>query len=482
MAFHLTRRNFAAGAALLPIACSKAGRKMATEKGSALPAALAAPDIVNPVVKNRADAQVFRNTDGWYYMTGSVPEYDRLVLRRARTLEGLSTAEEKVLWRHTASGPLSGFIWAPELHQIDGRWHMYFAAGPSGGGDDVFHIRTYVVVCDGPDPMTGTWSVLGEFKLPWDSFNLDSTIFVHAGTRYFCWAQREPGIETNSNLYLAPMDGAQAIKGKPLRLSVPTLPWEIQGYKVNEAPAFLMHGDKVFISYSASATDARYCLGLLWAKADANLMDAASWTKSQQPVFTSNAQTGVFGPGHNSFTKDEQGRDILVYHGRDYDKIKGDPLFDPNRHTRMQRLYFKPDGMPDFGVPVGNGPLPERFAPVTMPGAWLAQDGDRTLVGKATLPQTQFRSLDAGDGTVRLSPILQRDHALAAGPDGRVTLVPMAQIDAMPGAGRFRREAGSARDAIRFMAQGQNNQALAVSGGGLVLASSASAEAQWKPD
>lgn len=186
----LTRRFFLAGAAA----------------ASATPAFSrdTAPTIVNPVVRQRADAQVFRHSDGWYYLTGSVPEYDRLVLRRSRTLAGLASAPERVLWRHQASGPMSGFLWAPELHQIDGKWVMYFAAGPSGGGEDVFRIRTYAVVCDGSDPMSGRWSVLGQLQTPWDSFNLDSTSFVHKGRRYLAWAQREPGIETNSNLYLAP--------------------------------------------------------------------------------------------------------------------------------------------------------------------------------------------------------------------------------------------------------------------------------------
>ncbi|MGN6376765.1 MAG: glycoside hydrolase family 43 protein, partial [Sphingomonas sp.] len=325
MAFILSRRTFAAGAALLPVACAPGGRVAMGGAGTAT----AAPDIVNPVVRNRADAQVFRSEDGWYYLTGSVPEYDRLVLRRARTIEGLHDAEERVLWRHQASGPMSGFLWAPELHQVDGRWYMYFAAGPSGGGQDVFRIRTYAVVCDGPDPMTGNWRVAGQVQTGWDSFTLDSTMFVHRGVRYFCWAQREAGIETNSNLYLAPMATPLTLAAKPVRLSVPTLPWEIRGFKVNEAPAFLEHQGRVFISYSASATDARYCLGLLWADASSDLMDARSWTKSQEPVFTSCPETGVYGPGHNSFTVDEQGRTMLVYHGRDYEKIEGDPLFDP---------------------------------------------------------------------------------------------------------------------------------------------------------
>ncbi len=313
--------------------------------------------IVNPLVRQRADAQVFRHDDGQYYMTGSVPEYDRLVLRRAPTLAGLATAPEAVLWRHADSGPMSGFLWAPELHRIDGRWIMYFAAGPSSGGGDPFRIRTYAVMCDGPDTMTGKWTVLGQLETPWDSFNLDSTSFVHRGTRYLAWAQQEPGIDTNSNLYLAPLATPLTFAAKPVRLSVPTLDWEIQGFKVNEAPAVLARHGRLFMTYSASATDSRYCMGMLTARDDADIMDAASWTKSPMPVFKTSARNKVFGPGHNSFTVDAAGRDVLVYHGRDYDKITGDPLFDPNRHTRAQLIRWRPDGTPDFGEPQANGRL-----------------------------------------------------------------------------------------------------------------------------
>lgn len=341
----INRRAFVAGASALSTVAIGARR------------ANAGGGIINPLVRQRADAQVFRHSDGWYYMTGSVPEYDRLVLRRAKTIAGLATAQERVLWRHLASGPLSGFIWAPEMHLIDGRWIMYFAAGPSGGGEDVFRIRTHAVACDGPDPMTGKWDVLGQFQMAWDSFNLDSTSFVHRGTRYFAWAQREDGIDTNSNLYIAPMASPLTLAAKPARLSVPTLDWEIQGFKVNEAPAVLARNGHLFMTYSASATDARYCMGMLSVRDDADIMDPVKWTKSQVPVFKSSPKNKVWGPGHNSFTVDEKGRDMLVYHGRDYEKINGDPLFDPNRHTRVQPFRYTAEGVPDFGEPVANGPL-----------------------------------------------------------------------------------------------------------------------------
>ena len=341
----INRRGFVAGAAALS-AGAVAARTPRARAG-----------IVNPLVRQRADAQVFRHSDGWYYMTGSVPEYDRLVLRRAKTIAGLATAEERVLWRHLASGPLSGFIWAPEMHHIDGRWIMYFAAGPSGGGEDVFRIRTHAVACDGSDPMTGHWDVLGQVQMAWDSFNLDSTSFVHRGTRYFAWAQREEGIDTNSNLYIAPLASPLTLAAKPARLSVPTLEWEVQGFKVNEAPAILARNGRLFMTYSASATDARYCLGMLTVRDDVDIMDPAKWAKSPVPVFKSSPKHKVWGPGHNSFTVDEKGRDMLVYHGRDYEKIKGDPLFDPNRHTRVQPFGYTAEGVPDFKEPVANGPL-----------------------------------------------------------------------------------------------------------------------------
>jgi GH43 family beta-xylosidase len=338
------RRSFITGATAAPLAARAAGPR-------------GLDGISNPLVHQRADAQVSRTPDGWYYMTGSVPEFDRLALRRARTIAGLATAPERVLWRHLPSGPLSGFVWAPELHRVAGRWTLYFAAGPSGGGEDVFHIRTYALQCDGDDPMTGAWHLLGQFQMAWDSFNLDSTSFVHRGTRYFAWAQRQPGIDTNSNLYLAPMSGPLGLAAKPARLSMPTLPWETRGFKVNEAPAILARNGHLFMTYSASATDARYCLGMLSVRDDADIMNPAAWTKAPEPVFVSSPRHKVWGPGHNSFTVDEHGRDMLVYHARDYEFIKGDPLFDPNRHTRVQPFRYDAAGVPIFGEPVPNGPL-----------------------------------------------------------------------------------------------------------------------------
>jgi len=317
----------------------------------------------------------------------------------------------------------------------------------------VFRIRTYAVVCDGPDPMKGKWRVLGKFQSPFDGFNLDSTSFVHRGVRYFCWAEREPGIETNSNLYLAPMKTALTLAAKPVRLAVPTLDWEVRGFKVAEAPAVLARNGRLFMTYSASATDARYCLGMLTCRDDADIMNPANWVKSPEPVFVSSRATNVYGPGHNSFVVDEQGRDVLVYHGRDYEAIKGDPLFDPNRHTRVQRIYYREDGTPDFGIPVGNGPVPDRFSPLNAEGQFVRHQGDRLLVGKGDIASSQFRSVPRPGGAVVLVPIDAPGLALTAGADGRIALGPVGQAT-----GFLRQSVG--KDEVRFAVAGRRGQYL----------------------
>ena len=133
-------------------------------------------------------------------------------------------------------------------------------------------------------------------------------------------------------------------------ITTPEYQWEERGHRVNEGPAVLIRNGKVFVAFSASATDANYCIGLLWADENADLTEASSWNKLPEPVFYTNERLKRFGPGHNNFVKAEDGKtDLIVYHARDYKDIKGEPLYDPNRHTRVRVLRWTADGMPDFG-------------------------------------------------------------------------------------------------------------------------------------
>jgi len=312
--------------------------------------------ISNPLIEQRADPWCIRHTDGYYYFIATVPEYDRIELRRARTVAGLAKAHPVVIWRKHNNGPMSYHIWAPEIHHIDDRWYIYFAAGRA---EDIWAIRMYVLECVDSNPLTGNWNEKGQLRTNWESFSLDATTFEYDGLRYLVWAQKDPNIRGNTNLYIAHMNNPWSIRGRQVMITKPEYDWERIGFWVNEGPAVLIRNKRIFISYSASATDHNYCMGLLTADESANLLNPKSWRKEPTPVFKSSARNSQYGPGHNSFTVTADGRsDLMFYHARNYKDIKGDPLKNPDRHTRVQKLNWKPDGTPDFGEPVSDGPFP----------------------------------------------------------------------------------------------------------------------------
>lgn len=309
--------------------------------------------IENPIVLQRADPFIYRHSDGYYYFTASHPKYDRIILRRSRSLNKLQKASEQVLWWKHKSGPLSNLIWAPEIHRINGKWYVYFAAAPNAEiTDNTFNHRMYVIENESEDPFMGKWEEKGQIDTGYSSFALDGTSFLHNEEQYYLWAQQDYQIKGHSNIYIARMKNPWTLETPPVMLTKPELPWEIKGFWVNEGPAVLQRNGKIFITYSGSSTGVDYCMGLLSANSKDDLLSRTSWTKAKEPVFQSNHSNGQYGPGHNSFTTSKEGDTILVYHARNYTQIEGDPLFDPNRHARAQKIKWDAHGNPLFGVPV----------------------------------------------------------------------------------------------------------------------------------
>ncbi|MEU5391530.1 family 43 glycosylhydrolase [Streptomyces tibetensis] len=389
------------------IAGSAAATVPGVSAGTAHAAVPASPGVTytNTIAEQRADPHIFKHTDGFYYFTATVPAYDRIVLRRATTIQGLTSAAETTIWTKHSTGEMGAHIWAPEIHFIDGKWYIYFAAGAA---NDIWRIRPYVLECTAANPITGTWAEKGRIALPLDTFSLDATTFVVNGTRHLAWAQNDPAVGRGTNIYLARMSSPWTITGAPVMISRPTSAWETAGGEtVNEGPAVIQRGGKVFMTFSASATDANYCMGMLTASASADLLSASSWAKSAGPVFASNATTSQYGPGHNQFTVSEDGKsDILVYHDRSYKDISGSPLNDPNRRTRVQKIYWKADGTPDFGIPVADGLTPIRLSSYNFPDRFIRHWEYRAKIEPNVSPLTdsQFRVVAglAGTGTVSL--------------------------------------------------------------------------------
>lgn len=267
-----------------------------------------------------------------------------MILRRSDTLAGLRTAPETILWERHARGPMSCHVWAPELHWLDGAWYLYFAAGDI---DDVWNIRPYALRCEGGDPLTGTWREEGLPRraddFSFNDFSLDLTTFEHGGRRYGVWAGKVNLGKKISNLYIAEMDSPLSFKTPQVLLSAPSYDWERHDFRVNEGPFFLPGKDHVYISFSASATGACYCIGLLCAPAGADLLDPNAWRKLRQPALRTGERVGLYGPGHNSFFRDDAGNTLMAYHARRYDEITGDPLYDPNRRCYLMKVTWQDD-------------------------------------------------------------------------------------------------------------------------------------------
>ncbi len=320
-------------------------------------------EYANPFIEERADPYIVKGNDGYYYFTASYPMrgskdkdgYDRVILRRSTTLEGLATAEEITIWDENQSDEVDCYIWAPEMHYIGGKWYVYFAG--SASKDNVFDVRCQVLQCDSADPYTGNWTLKGMFEgvegddFSFSFFSLDMTYFENNGEHYVIWAQK-PG---DSNLYMATInpDEPWKLTSKPITLVKPEYYWEKVRYSVCEGPSVLKHDGKVFVCYSAAGTGPEYCVGLLTADASSDLMDIKSWTKSDKPILTSEDLYQEYGPGHNSFTVDENGDYVFVYHARSQECFDGDcgfagqdPLVDPCRHARLRKVLWAEDGTP----------------------------------------------------------------------------------------------------------------------------------------
>lgn len=302
-------------------------------------------------IAQRADPYVLKDVSGSYYFTASVPAYDSIVLRRSETLAGLAEAEETVIWRKHESGPMSKHVWAPELHYLFGKWYVYFAAGEA---DNIWKIRPYVLECQGQDPVKDKWVELGKMQraekdeFSFEAFSLDATVFENKGKYFYVWAEKTGVGKQISNLYIAEMESANKLKTVQVLLTTPDYDWERHGFWVNEGPAVIKRNGKIFITYSASDTGINYCMGMMSVSEDADLLDPRVWKKERYPVLQTDHEKGIYGPGHNSFTVDKEGNDIVVFHARTETEIVGDPLYNPNRHAMLMKLEWDAEGNPVF--------------------------------------------------------------------------------------------------------------------------------------
>ncbi|MBW3093459.1 family 43 glycosylhydrolase [Bifidobacterium sp. 82T10] len=289
---------------------------------------------------------------GRYYLTGS--QLDGIVVRCADTIDGLAAAAPQRVVTVSAEGKDN--VWAQEMHVIDGTAYVFTTLGPDGWSS----VQAVVFRCDG-DPMDpDAWGPARHVVRPDGSLlahggiSLDMTYFEVGGVSYVMWSGRRFRDRTTgadgvypANVYIATVDRSEPwrLTGEPVCVMRPLYGWDRCETEVDEGPYLLRHGDDLFVTVSGSSTGLAdlYCVGLLHAKTDSDLLDPASWHELGYPILTKESVPGEYGPGHNSFVTDpDTGDDLLVYHAVPHDERN----VAQGRHTGIRRVHWAASGYP----------------------------------------------------------------------------------------------------------------------------------------
>jgi len=317
--------------------------------------------FTNPLLPSGADPWVIYH-DGYYFYTNTTGK--NITLWKTKNMGELKDAEKKVVWTPPAGKSYSKELWAPEIHFLQGKWYVYFAAD---SGNNFDH-RIYVIENASRDPLQGTWEFKGELKLPGDKWAIDASVFENKEKIYIIWSGWKGDVNGEQDIFIAQLKNPWTAEGKRTLVSAPTYSWERNGdlnnpndvkhVNVNEGPEILKHKNQIFLIYSASGcwTD-YYALGMLTANASADLLQSSSWIKTGHPVFKESITNHVYATGHNSFFKSPDGtEDYILYHANS-EPGQGCGW---HRSPRAQKFTWNVDGTPDFGVPVSAGvPLPD---------------------------------------------------------------------------------------------------------------------------
>jgi len=206
-------------------------------------------------------------------------------------------------------------VWAPDVffNKDDGMFYLYYTV--TG--------RIGVASSDRPD---------GVFKNSHILINngIDAHLFRDDDGAYFLYYARYPDFR----IFVQPMATPVRKHGAPIELLSPTEAWEMTTMPVIEAPWMLKYQGVYYLLYSGGSADSEhYAIGYATSR-----KPAGPFTKYRENPLIRQGE-GVFGPGHASVTRDQEGTLWMVYH-QQKDKTRG-----WNRIICIDPLWFDEQGV-----------------------------------------------------------------------------------------------------------------------------------------
>lgn len=295
--------------------------------------------LISPIISAPAADPWMIFHEGFYYFCES-RDQTTIYVRKSKSIFDISKDPGTKIWAPPARGMNAKNVWAPELHFLNGKWYIYYAADD---GKNENH-RMWVLESEDSNP-TGKYHCRG--MLDTEGWAIDGTLLTtDDGALHMIWSGWPGKTDGQQNIYIAPMSNPYTISGKRVLIAQPEHNWERVEMPICEGPQILRRNGKIFLIYSASASwTIDYCLGML-VNTDNNFLNPQSWKKVAAPVFAKNES--IWGVGHCSFVKSPcQTEDWILYHAKSEQKNGW-----KDRQVHAQRFSWNEDGLPNFGTPL----------------------------------------------------------------------------------------------------------------------------------
>jgi GH43 family beta-xylosidase len=358
-----------------------------------------------PLVANRADPHVLRYTlpDGkktWLYIATDDAGQDEFFIRQADTIAGLSSAaDNRILGFGLSGNSVNAQLWAPELHVVDGDLYILFAANAESSNWWA-GVQSYTMrLKPGGSPLVrADWEapqrVVDQAGQPLTTYGqgitLDMTHFEDNGTDYVMWSERVVAPSTGpAVLKIAKVtpkaSGSWQLASPRSTVAFPDRGWSNNTTPVVEGPFVIQRDGKVMVTFSGSGVDWTYAVGLLTAESGADLLDPAAWNLRNSSIWSyEGAFSNNWGPGHNSYTYDDDGNLLNVFHAK--------ATQNGSRDSGIRMVYFRQDDSPILDMTDAEWLAAENrtvtaTVTVTSPVKPSVQmvTGSRCVAGKATL-------------------------------------------------------------------------------------------------